>query len=72
MTKLGAFHMTPTLRNELLRVGFGTGAGFGVGAAISPKDERLKGGTIAALADLGIMGAERVPDLVRYLRHVRA
>jgi len=71
MLKLGGLHMTPTVRNELLRVGFGLGAGGAVGATIAPEGERLKGGIIAALADLGIMGAERVPDLVRYLRHIK-
>lgn len=71
MLKLGAIHMTPQLRNELARIGFGLGAGGTVGAAISPEGERLKGGVIAALADLGIMGAERVPDLIRHLRHVK-
>jgi len=72
MQKLGYIKLNSALRNDLLRVGFGTGAGFGVGAAISPEGERLKGGVIAALADLGIMGAERVPDLIRHLRHIKA
>lgn len=71
MQKLGAFQMTPHMRNEILRVGFGMGAGGAVGAAIAPKDERLKGGILAALADLGIMGAERVPDLIRHFRGVK-
>jgi len=63
--------MTPQMRNELARVGFGLGAGGAVGAALSPEDKRLKGGVIAALADLGILGAERVPDLIRHLRSIK-
>lgn len=71
MKKLGALHLTPAVRSDLARVGFGLGAGGAVGAYLSPEDQRLKGGVIAALADLGIMGAERVPDLIRHLRHVK-
>ena len=71
MLKLGGLHMTPAVRNELLRVGFGLGAGGAVGVALSPEGKRMKGGIIAALADLGIMGAERVPDLIRHLRRVK-
>lgn len=63
--------MTPKMRKELLRLGFGLGAGGTVGAAIAPEGHRLQGGVIAALADLGIMGAERVPDLIRHLRRVK-
>lgn len=71
MQKLGAIHFTPQMRNELLRIGFGAGTGFGVGAAIGPEDARVQSGALAALADLGIMGVERVPDLIRHLRHVK-
>lgn len=71
MLKLGAVVLTPHMRSELMRVGFGMGAGGAVGAYLSPEDARLKGGVLAALADLGIMGAERVPDLIRHLRGVK-
>ena len=72
MRKLGAFTLSPAARSELLRLGFGAGTGFGVSAALAHKDERLRMGALGAAADVGIMGAERIPDLIRYLKRVRA